>query len=367
MRIAFDAKRAFQNNRGLGNYSRDVIRLLMQYAPENEYYLMGIPSDSHPAPSGTHVVSPERWLDRHFPGLWRSGSRCLPQLLQAGVEAYHGLSQELPLHIERTSIRTYVTIHDAIFVRYPELYDPFYVRLFTKKNRRACRVAHRIVCISEQTRRDAIAYFGADERKTCVVYQGCNNRYRVPVSDEQVAAVRQKYNLPKEYIIDVGAIEERKNLDGLLRALHDGSVDMPLVVVGHDSKYAAKMKRLVSELGMQGRVQFLHCVAGEDMPALYKGAILSAYPSHFEGFGIPILEAMCVGTPVLTTRGGCFQETGGEAAMYADSHDVEEMAHCLNSVLGSRQMREQMIRRGFEQSALFADAEVAKNLIRLYE
>ncbi len=360
-RIAFDAKRAFHNSRGLGNYSRDTIRLLTRYAPENEYFYFGQPTELFRPTCGT-VVSPTGvW--KAVPSLWRSFG-CLRDIEGQHIDLYHGLSGELPFGIHRTATQTLVTMHDTIFLRYPELYSPTYRRLFSRKVQYACDHATRIIAISEQTKQDLIRFFHADETKISVVYQGCSNRFRQPVSSEQVAAAKAKYGLPDNYIIDVGAIEPRKNLRNLLYAMAETHIDLPLVAVGGRSKYAEQMRALAARLGVS--LTLLHSVPFADFPALYKGAICLVYPSLFEGFGIPILEAMCVGTPVLTSKGSCFEETGGDAALYADPNDPIAIGLQLQRLLNDTNLRQQMVARGTTQSLRFTDDEVAHHLLDVY-
>lgn len=335
MRIVFDAKRYFHNSRGLGNYSRDVVRLIREYAPDWEVVLM----------------------DKS--GLSRSFMNIPP------CDIYHGLSGELPFTIGRSQARSVVTMHDAIFIRYPELYSPTYRWLFTQKVRFACKAADTIIAISEQTKRDMIEFFHADESKIRVVYQGCSNIFRQPISAEQVAEVKKKYDLPENYLLDVGAMEPRKNLKKLIQAMAAAKIDLPLVAIGGHSKYADEAAALAQQSGVT--LLLRHGVTFADFPAIYKGAEVLCYPSIFEGFGIPILEAMCVGTPVLTSTGSCFAETGGEAALYANPLDIEEIGAQLNRILTNNHLRQEMVAKGAVQANRFTDEQVAKNLIRVLQ
>lgn len=357
MRIALDAKRAYHNHRGLGNYSRDVIRLLTTYAPEHEYLLLAKPNDRYTFPQ-THTVAP-KGLWALMPSLWRSYG-CVSDL--NGVDLYWGLSGELPFGIHHRQIKTVVTIHDAIFIRYPELYSLGYRRMFTRKVQYACDHADIIIAISEQTKRDIIEFFHADERKIRVVYQGCNNRFRESVTETQQAAVCERYSLPAHYVLTVGAIEPRKNLSNLIEAMHAASIDLPLVAVGGKSAYAEQMARLAKQRGVD--LRFLHALPFEDLPAVYKMADVFCYPSIFEGFGIPILEAMCIGTPVLTSTGSCFAETGGEAALYADPYQPKQIGAQLSRILADAALRQTMRTKGFAQAQLFTDEQVVANLVR---
>lgn len=338
MKIAFDAKRYYHNQRGLGNYSRDVIRLLRDFAPDWELLL----------------------VDKT--GIGRSMMR-VPQ-----CDIYHGLSGELPFTIEKSrkkGTKTIVTVHDAIFVRYPELYSPTYRWLFTEKVRFACQKADTIIAISEQTKRDLMEFFHADESKIRVVYQGCNNAFRQPLSDEDVMSARRLYDLPDHYLLDVGAIEPRKNLVRLIEGMAAAHIDMPLVAIGSRSRYADMAAARAHELGV--KLIMKHDVAFADFPAIYKGAEMMCYPSVFEGFGIPILEAMCAGIPVLTSVGSCFEETGGKAALYAHPDQPEEIGAQIHALLTNDALREQCIAEGYRQANLFSDERVAHNLMEVYE
>lgn len=362
MRIALDSKRAYHNNRGLGNYSRDIIRLLSAYMPEAELLLMN-PKASARQIDYDHCeeVLPQG-LWRMTPSLWRSMGVCNDiKRLQADI--YWGLSGELPLGIGKVSCRRMVTMHDLIFMRYPHLYSPTYRYLFEQKNRYALKVADTVVAISEQTKRDLIDLLGADEKKIQVVYQGCHKQFREPISEELCQQIREQYQLPNDYLITVGALEPRKNLEGLLKAIWAAKLDVPVVAVGGQSAYGDEMQMLAGKLGI--KLIQLHGVPFQQFPALYKMARVNVYPSLFEGFGIPILESLCVGTPVVTSTGSCFAETGGLAALYADPLQPDDLGEQLRRALSDESLRQQMISQGHLQAEKFTDAAVAKSIINV--
>lgn len=336
MKITYDAKRYYHNFRGLGNYSRDVVRLMRQFAPDWEIEL----------------------LDRT--GLRRS----LPIKAPTGETAiYHGLSGEIPLGMR--GWKTVVTMHDAIFIRYPQLYSPTYRWLFAQKVQYACDHADVIIAISEQTKQDMMAYFHAPEHKIRVVYQGCNNLFREPIDPQRVDQIKQQYALPQHYILSVGAIEERKNLHQLIRGVASAKIDMPIVAVGSETEYAHQAAQLAKQLGVT--LLMYHHIRVEQLPPIYRGADVMCYPSMFEGFGIPILESMCVGTPVVTSTGSCFGETGGEAALYADPHNHQQIGAQLQRVLEDERLREEMILKGYQQADRFKDETVIKQLLQVYQ
>lgn len=368
MNIAFDAKRAFHNHRGLGNYSRSTIDLLSQFAPENNYFLFN-PSAKGNIPfelsSNTKIIYPETLLDKISPAYWRS-KNCTKQIKSLEIDIYHGLSQEFPQGIDKIPVKKVVTIHDAIFIRYPELYDSLYCKIFTKKNLYSCAIADKIIAISEQTKQDCIDFFGADPNKIDVVYQGCKNIFRKNISDEEVMSVKATYNLPANYLLNVGAIEKRKNIKTIIEALHIRNIDIPLVVIGNRTKYLEELKMLVHKYNMESQVIFLYNTNTEDLPAIYKGASIFLYPSIFEGFGIPILEALCTSTPVITSKGSCFRETGGESTCYVDYNNAEEMAESIDMILSDIELQKNMMITGLAHANNFTDEKVARNLLRVY-
>ncbi len=367
MKIGFDAKRAFFNRSGLGVYSRSTIGLLAKYAPENEYTVFS-PKPGNPAgfdvPPGVETIYPEG-LAAHAPSLWRSfgmgGS-----IRESGVQIYHGLSHELPSDIHRAGVKTVVTMHDIIFVHHPELYSTADRYLYTKKYRRSCNAADRIIAISEQTRADLINEWNIDPGKIDVVYQGCDPQFAVEAASEKKDEVRAKYGLPDSYILSVGSIEARKNLMLTVRAMAEGRIDTNLVVCGRHTSYADTVMEYAVCNGIADRVRMHHDVAFDELPAIYQMARVFVYASLFEGFGIPILEALNSRVPVITSAGGVFPETGGNACIYIDPFSVEEMAEALRRIFRSGVLRKSMIAKGVAHAEKFAEPVIAKNLIRVY-
>lgn len=369
MNIAFDAKRAFHNTRGLGNYSRDTYRLLSSFYPENNYLLFN-PKDKNniefPLTDKTQILYPTSFLGKTFPAAWRSMGMC-KQIDSHDIDIYHGLSQELPLGIKQTSAKSVVTMHDAIFMRYPQLYSSVYRKIFIEKNKYSCKNADRIIAISEQTKEDIIKYFDADENKISVVYQGCNNIFRNPITEINIENVRKKYNLPSHFLLNVGAIEKRKNAALIIEALHLKKIDIPLVIVGKAYEYINDLKNLISKYKMENQVTFIHNAETADLPAIYAMAEIFIYPSIFEGFGIPVLEALCTCTPVIASTGTCFEETGGPDTVYINPYDPEELAVSIQNILSDQKQRELMIKSGFEFSQKFTDTQVAQNMMNVYQ
>ncbi len=369
LKIGFDAKRAFYNSRGLGNYSRDTIRILSEQKPDNDYFLFTPKTENaipFPLKSNCKIIQPTGFLSAKFPSLWRTFGQC-SEIRQEKLDIYHGLSHELPYGIKKCNVRTVVTMHDVIFLKNPELF-PFFDRYsFREKYTRSSEVADKIIAISEQTKRDLIEYMGINEQKIDVVYQGCNPVFKQTVTEETKKIVAEKYQLPANYMLIVCAIEKRKNHEIILKAMHAGKIDIPLVIVGRPSAYKNELLELISEYKLEEKVIFLHNVETSELPAIYKLATLFAYPSLFEGFGIPILEALTSGIPVITSKGSCFEETGGKAACYIAHDNAEELADAICKIIENKSLAEKMVAEGYRHAAIFSDENIADSLMRVYE
>ena len=199
-----------------------------------------------------------------------------------------------------------------------------------------------------------------------MVYQGCNPIFYKRADDAVIASVRAKYGLPETFILSVGTIEERKNLMLTVKAMAEGKIDLPLVACGRKTPYADAIMEYAAMQGIADRIIMLHDVEMADLPAIYAMALVVVYVSLFEGFGIPILEALNVGVPVVTTKGGVFGETGGDACAYVGPYDVDEMIETLGKISGDTILRQSMIDKGRLWAARFTDEAVAEELNAVY-
>jgi glycosyltransferase involved in cell wall biosynthesis len=368
MRIGFDAKRIFHNNTGLGNYSRDLVRILSKYYPQNQYFLYN-PKNTESklfALEAENIleIQPRSLFYKKFHALWRQLS-IINDLRKDKIELYHGLSGELPLGIKSSGIKSVVTIHDLIFIRYPKLYSAIDRYIYCKKFLHAAKNADCVIAISEQTKADIIHYLGIESLKIKVLYQGCNAAFKQSISTEEKNKVSLKFALPPSFILNVGKIEERKNLLSLVKAIKN--LDTHLVVVGGETTYKQKVKQYISENKLQHKVQFLKNVSTVELATLYQMASIFIYPSLFEGFGIPILEALYSKTPVITTKGGCFAEAGGEHSVYIDPLNVLELENAIRNLLENNDLRTEMAEKGFVYAQQFNDEVIAKKLMEIYK
>lgn len=368
-RIGFDAKRAAQNRTGLGNYSRFVIEMLLKYAPGNEY-LFYIPSERKnkllniDALNVKNVYPQSVW--KKLASIWRVWG-IKRDIRRDSIDLFHGLSNELPLNIHKQDrARSIVTIHDLIFLKFPEYYKPIDRWIYNFKFRRACINADRIIAVSECTKRDIISCYGIAEDKIDVVYQGCDELFAKVAPEEKKSEVRMKYGLPEKYILYLGSIEERKNLLQLAKALNHLKSDLSVVAVGKRTPYAKLVDDYVQQNNLSDRFMMIHNAPFADLPSLYQMSSVFVYTSFYEGFGIPILEALNSGVPVIAATGSCLEEAGGEGTIYVSPTDEKELAARLDEVLNDEALRSTMIEKGKEYASRFTMDKLVGSLLDVY-
>lgn len=381
MIIGFDAKRAFKNNTGLGNYSRMVVCALADARPDIELVLFT--PDARGSHAGFYeresvgsqgatgscskrnvkVVTP-RGVWRLFPSLWRSFG-IAAEIRRRHVDLYHGLSHELP-HGRVGACKLVVSMHDLIVWRYPKHFPVVDRLIYKMKQCRACRCADAIVAISRQTQRDLVDLLNVDGAKIHVVYQSCDAIFRAAVPYSRRAAVRQRYALPDKYIVCVGTIEMRKNQVAVVEAMAMVASDVHLVVIGKKTAYYDAVVDAVSRHGLESRVHFLHSVDFADFPAIYAEAVASVYMSIFEGFGIPVLESLVCGTPVVASSRSSIPEVGGDAALYADPASPDEVAGQINRLLCDPHLYSELQSLATIQASRFEPKKIASDMLRLY-
>lgn len=368
--IGFDGKRAVMNYTGIGNYSRLAIESLLPLLPEDDVLRLYTPAlrqnprmEALLLSSRVELRLPDGIVGRMFGSLWRS-KLLSSQLRREAPALYHGLSNELPAGIERTGIPSVVTVHDVIFMRHPEFYHRADVEICRRKFEYAARVADRVIAISERTSLDLQELFGIKEEKIRVVYQGCAPIFHERVSAEDVMAVRKRFG---RYIIGVGTIESRKNQLLTVKALARLPEDVKLVLVGRRTAYAKTIDETVSRLGLDGRVIMLQGMSMNEIHQLYAGAVFASYPSYYEGFGIPMLEAVASGVPVIAATGSCLEEAGGPGALYVSPDSVDEYVEAATRLLDDEALRKDMVARGRQYIARFAPENFGRGLINVYD
>src|SRR5688500_1516023 len=362
MRIGYDAKRLFTNFTGLGNYSRSLVHHYHKAYPDDELFLFTpeVKADPRTQPfledSALQIIKPTG-----FKPLWRLHD-ITKAIHQTGVNVYHGLSHELPLGISKLPVKKIVTMHDVIFKYYPSDNKWFDRKIYDWKWKHACVTADVIIAISEQTKHDLIYYYNAPPEKIKVIYQSADASFSKLVTDDEIKKVKQKYQLPEIYNLYVGSVISRKNLLAIIKAMimMKASERSPLVIIGQGKEYKNKVITEAKRGGIDHLLIWLGSPLFEDFPAIYKGGQMMIYPSLHEGFGLPVIEAMHVGIPVITSDQSSLREAGGNAASLIKPGDNSALANAMIKISGDRAFADSMIQRGYEHAKKFSpDTAVA--------
>ena len=389
MKIGFDAKRLYNNFTGLGNHSRTTIDILTAEYPDNQYFLytpklrLNHVTSPYLQKAGCHTVQPHGILRG---GLWRTFGLSA-DLKRDSIELFHGLSNELPVGIRRTDIPAVVTIHDVAFRTFTDMYHWADRQIYDQKWRYAVSHADRIIAISECTKRDIIRFYDIDESKIDVVYQPVNVRYynKDPLCPSDISPSKGRTirteNLPIEgevpqrggeglsYMLYVGSINSRKNLLGIVKAMEllPPDIDLPLFIVGNGHEYKREVESYIAAHGLQSRFRWLGGLTHDELQQLYANAQLFVYPSFYEGFGLPVVEAMLSGCPVVSSNVSSLPEAAGPYSLLADPSSPEDIADKMLQALTDTEFRARMI-TGSRQYAMqtFHPTVLARRLMEVY-
>lgn len=369
--IGYDAKRAVCNRTGIGNYSRALLECMASLYPRNKYILYSpklkeSPELSSLLESDNVSIKTPGALGKKFGSIWRS-LELTRQLITDNVNIYHGLSNELPLNISRSGIPSVVTIHDVIWRRLPQNYSVVDRYIYDFKYKMSAENATRIIAISQRTKEDIVNDFGISPEKIDVVYQMCNPIFNERLDGSALEAVKLKYHLPELFILSVGTIEYRKNQLLAVKSLLQLPEDVYLVLVGHPHKsYYKEVMVFIRKHHLDQRVLWLKDVPNSDLPALYSLARASSYPSRYEGFGLPIVESLSIGTPVIAATGSCLEEAGGKGAIYVNPDDAEEYAEAAKTLIYDNYRYHKYADQGKDYVRRFNASQFAKGTMQSY-
>lgn len=348
MRVGFDAKRYFNNSTGLGNYARWLIESISQRV-DIETYLF----HTKAKPESSYIVVSPTGIWKAFKSLWRSRYIC-SAIEKAHLDIYHGLSNELPFGIHRLNVKTIVTIHDLINLRYPEHYAWFDLFIYKQKLNYAVKHADHIVTPSEQTKQDIVDLLGHKR----------NNITVIPLSLVAKSEANDVFQHHKPYILCVSSFTKRKNLEKLAKAFDrvaDNKVD--LIIAGkHGDTYNTIYTQTVDNENITLKIN----VSNEELSSLYRGSLFCIYPSIFEGFGIPILEAFQYGKTIATSNISSMPEVGGNAALYFDPNSEIEISQAIKTLL-SKESRDTYTDRIKTQMQLFQSDVLTHSYYQLYQ
>lgn len=371
MRIGFDAKKAVKNLTGIGNYSRRCINAVGRLSPDDELLLFAPTRHNSKATEQIMVphtlVEPQGFMRRSpiVYELWRNFTQWRT-VRRLQLDVFHGLSNELPFFIGNARCKTVVTIHDLIFLRYPHIYSWLSRQILRVKTRYACHVADRIIAISECTKNDIMRFYGIPEERIEVVYQSISPMFFEPVDDSDVRAALAKYGISGRFVLGVGTIERRKNQQQLIRAAAMLPDDVQVVILGKRTPYQQELERLVDEMHLVHKVRILNGVSNDHLRCFYHAATMAVYTSFFEGFGLPVVEALACGCPVIAAKGSCLEEAGGESSVYVSPDSIEQLAEAVNSLLDNPGQLDKMSSEGMKHARQFRDDAMAECLLRIY-
>lgn len=367
MKLGFDAKRCFRNTTGLGNYSRHIVDMLASQPEEFDLHLYTPKTGSaYPSPpSNAHIHTPSGIWKGPLGSVWRT-TQLANEAASDGIDIFHGLSNELPIGLHKKGIASVVTIHDLIFERYPSFYKATDRKIYRKKFYNAAHSADIVVAISEQTKFDLMEFYNVPESKIEVIYQDCNPVFDTEFSHDELAKIAVDYKLPSEFILQVGTLEQRKNVGTTVRALAH-IPDIPLVLVGRSTPYFEALMKEAQLGGYADRIHHIRVDGMRDLAAFYQLATVFVYPSLFEGFGIPIIEALRSKTPVVTTNSGVFPEAGGPDSLYIHPEDEEELANSVQLLLNNAELRQSAIDSGYAFAEKFRTSQLLTEWTSLYK
>ncbi len=369
--VVLDARKLTEARTGIGQYVLELARALPALAPDINFQLLtDRPVAPDQVPDGCRhvVVGPARprgrWAKAYSP--WWMNVLVPRHLTSSGAALFHATNFALPSSL---SVRSVVTIHDIAFVKLPDAYSPVY-RLYARAQlRNAVRRARAIIVDSTATRDDLLGMFGAVPGPVFVIHLGVGAQYRIRREPDYLDRVKRTLRLPNRFLLHIGVIQRRKNLVVLLKAasgvIRSGLVD-GVVIAGSDGLGAGDVRRAALELGIASQVFFPGYVAEDLVAGLYNLAAAVVVPSKYEGFGMPVLEAMACGVPVVASRASSLPEVAGDAALLFDPDSVQQLADCLRSLLSDAGLSTLMAMRGRERARQFEWSAAAAKHLEVY-
>jgi len=368
LRIALDCRSVFPGMGGIGRYAATLAGIMPGLWREAQFHLLATERIGEGLlPSGPNVCErrfacgmiDERWEQLELPG----------ELAGIPADLYHNTCFSLPV---AGGARCMVaTVHDVIFRRHPGLVDERLAGYLDRWTAVSLDSASLVITVSEFSKREICELYGADGSKVRVIYNGLDPRFARGATDEAVRSVKPKLGLTGSYVLYVGALEEKKNIRRLLAAWGAFSVrksgkSMQLVLAGGKGGKDFDAKSEVERAGVGASTVLAGHIPDNDLPALMCGAAAFIYPSLYEGFGLPVIEAMACGTPVVTSKTSSLGEVAGDAARLVDPESVEEMAVALEEVVSDRALSKELVRRGRERAREFTPERCAEETLAIY-
>ena len=375
IRIGIDISRTVEEATGVGYYAKNLVHALAKVDSENDYLLYGMFYDCYPKgwkraaiPKShnfrLHQNNSLSWFVRKK---WENGGKYKEKLL-GGIDLLHSTAYTMPLV---SNLKVIVTIHDLSCFVYPQYHTEANYQFVTKNVHQAARRASFIITDSENTKREIIRFLHVPEERIEMIYLAAGEAFNEKCSPESITQIKNKYRIGKPYLFAVGSIEPRKNLASTLIAfkalIEIKKIDYQFVIAGGKGWKNEAFYRLLKKLNVDEHLVFTGYVPEEDLPALYQGAEMFVYPSFYEGFGLPVLEAMSSGTPVITSNTSSLPELAGDAALLINPAEIFEIYEAMEALATKPQLREELKVKGKEQSKRFSWEQTACRTLEIYQ
>lgn len=372
MKIGIDARPLSRRRAGIGNYVYGLIQFLLQMDPQHDYFLYSNREISVPVELADPLF--HRQIEKAF--CWCPGSlwilcRGSNMAQRDKLDILWMTSPVLPLQVP-SQVFTIITVYDLVWLRLPETMKYYVLWVYRTLAERAIRKADMIVVISRSTGNDLVRFLGISSDKIVLVYPGISERYKPQDPLAAAKYISAKYDVPARYLAAVGTVEPRKNLRLLVEVLcilkKTGRLECPLLIAGAKGWKNSGLYKEVQEAGLtQDEIRFLGYLPDEDLPYFYGGAQLFLFPSHYEGFGLPPLEAMACGTPVIASNSPSMPEVLGDSAILESPTDAHGFASAVVRVLAEEDLRRKMHIAGIRRSAEFCWANSVQHLLQALE
>jgi len=370
MRIGMDARCILVQRTGVGNYTLNLIKGLAKIDQHNSYVLFytwfkkpqeNILLIDKKNFKNKVIHIPHRFLNL----LWRTVRYPSVETWVGKVDVFHSPSFQLTPQKQGRSV---LTIHDLCFLVYKKYAIKSSRLHYGRRIKSYAQGADAIITISQNSKKDIINYLDISPERIFVIPAGKDQKFKPQNDPETISKIREKYRLKRAFILHVGTLEPRKNLVGLIQAYHRSKArkEYQLVIAGGKGWMYKEIFKTVEKLGLTKEVIFTGYVPEDDLPALYSASSLFVFPSLYEGFGLPPLEAMACGTPVVTSKVSSLPEVTGDAALLVDPFNIEEIKDSIDLVLSDQKLASSLKKKGLERAGLLTWEKTAEKTIEVY-
>ncbi len=363
MRVGIDARLVFYHQAGIGQYILRLTQALAQLDHENQFILFTSRKDKTPFVEQSNFKCQKLWTPSHH--------RFEPTALSLELAPFRLAVLHSPDFIPPARLRakSVITVHDLAFLLFPDFLTRPSARYYSRVDI-AARKADHIIAVSESTKRDTIRLLGVPPEKITVIPEAAHPIFTPITNEDALERVRARYKLPRDFILFVGTIEPRKNVSGLIRALRrlrdNYKTDAVVAIAGHRGWLVEEVDQTLAETNLGNAVRFLGGIPNEELVYLYNAAKLFAFPSRYEGFGLPPLEAMACGTPVVASNVSSLPEVVGDAALLVNPEDVDGLAVAMWRALSDETLRRELRAKGLKRAQTFSWERAARATLNVY-